>query len=41
MAYPLHQQAALELEIREKEAEEKLKRLLAIIKKYPEVLKEL
>jgi len=40
-AYPLHQQAALELELREKDIEEKLKKLLEIIKKHPEILKEL
>ncbi len=39
--YPLHQQAALELELKEKNIEEKLKKLLEIIKRYPEILKKL
>ncbi len=40
-AYPLHQQAALELEMHEKEIEEKLGKLIQILKKHPEILKEL
>ena len=39
--YPLHQQVALELELREKEVEEKLKKLLELVKRYPQILKEL
>ena len=39
--YPLHQQAALELEIKEKEVEEKLRKLLEIIKIYPEIIKDI
>jgi len=40
-AYPLHQQAALELEIKEKDLEEKLRKLIEIIKRYPEIIKGL
>ncbi len=40
-AYPLHQQAALELETKEKDIEEKLRKLLKIIEKYPEILRNL
>lgn len=37
----MHQQAAIDLELREKEIEEKLRRLIEILKKHPEILKEL
>ncbi len=40
-AYPLHQQAALELELREKVGEDRLRRIIEILKKHPEILKEL
>jgi len=39
--YSLHQQAALELEVKEKEIEEKLWKLLEIVKKYPEILEKI
>ncbi len=39
-AYPLHQQAALELELKEKDVEEKLRKLLELIKKHPEILNQ-
>ncbi len=40
-AYPLHQQAALELEIKERDLEEKLRKLIIILRNHPEVLREL
>lgn len=40
-AYPLHQQAALELELKEKDLEEKLRRLLQLLKSHPEILSQI
>ena len=40
-AYPLHQQAALELELKEKDIEEKLRRLLQLLKSHPEILSQI